>query len=141
MPRDPKDVVRTVERLWSSGKLDELDGYFAPSFKPETGFPQLPPGLEGAKAAHMGALHAFPDRKTEIVDLVANGNKVVVRMRVTGTNRGGVPPLGVPANGAKVDFQWISIYQVKGGKIVDHWAVNDGLTLLRQLGGWKPPAA
>jgi predicted ester cyclase len=89
--------------------------------------------------AHQASMQAFPDRKTEIVDIFGSGDKVCVRLRVTGTNEGGVPWIGAPANGAKVDFQWISIYDVKDGKITKHAGVNDLTTLMMQLGVWQPP--
>lgn len=135
------DIVRRVEELWDAQKLDELDGYFAPGFAPSSAVPMLPKGLEGAKMAHQMSMQAFPDRKTEIVDIFAQGDKVCTRLRVTGTNKGGLPWLSVPANDKKVDFEWISIYEVKGGKVANHWAVNDGITLLTQLGAMKPPGS
>lgn len=141
MARDPVQVVRTVEGIWHSGKLDELDDYFAPDFASEATMPGLPPGLEGAKMAHQGSMQSFPNRKVEIVDLFGSGEKVCVRCRVTGTNKGGVAPLGVPANNNKIDFEWISIYTVRKGRIVGHNALNDGLTLLTQLGAMPGPGS
>lgn len=139
MTKSAKEVVLAVEKAWAANKLDELDQYFADSFKPETTIPQLPPGLEGAKMAHGMAMQSFPDRKVEVVEVVEDGTKVCVRQRVTGTNKGGFPAFGVPANNKKIDFQWISIYEVRRGKIVDHHSINDALTLLIQLGAITPP--
>lgn len=136
---DPKDVVRTVEELWGAGKLDELDHYFDPAFASHSSVPGLPPTLATAKMAHQMSMQAFPDRRTEIQDIVAEGDKVAVRVRLTGTNTGGLPWFGVGANGAKVDFEFMAIYQVRDGKIVGHWGVND-LAILIQLGAFTPPA-
>jgi predicted ester cyclase len=141
MARDPVQVVRTVEGIWDSGKLDELDDYFASDFRSEATMPGLPPGLEGAKMAHQGTMQAFPDRKVEILDVFGSGEKVAVRCRVTGTNKGGVAAFGVPANGKKIDFEWFSIYTVRKGKIVGHAALNDGMTLLTQLGAIPAPGS
>ena len=41
--------------------------------------------------AHQGVMQSFPDRKTEILDLVEQGDTVCIRSRVTGTNQGGFP--------------------------------------------------
>ena len=79
------------------------------------------------------AIQALPDRKTEIQEMVAEDDRVAVRIRMTGTNTGGFPFLNVPANGNKVDIEWISIYTVKDGKAVDHRAVMDLAGLMQQL--------
>ena len=139
MAKSAKDVVRFVEETWNAGKLDELDGYFSPDFVAESAVPMLPKGLEGAKMAHGMSMQAFPDRKTEILEIIEDGDKVAVRMRMTGTNKGGVPWFGAPANNNKVDVQYIGIYDVKKGKITGHRAVIDGFTMLGQLGVFTPP--
>jgi len=129
-----KNVVRQIEEAWDANQLDKLDPLFAPEFKQWSGFPGMPPTMESAKQAHMMAMQAMPNRKTEIQEMVAEGDKVTVRIRMTGTNTGGFPMLGVPANGNKVDIEWISIYTVKDGKATDHRAVMDLMGLMQQLG-------
>jgi predicted ester cyclase len=133
------DIVRRVEELWDTGKVDELDQYFADSFTSSSGPPGMPPTLDTAKMSHAMSMSAFPDRKTEIQDIFSSGDKVCVRIRTTGTNTGGLPPFGIEANNKPIDFEWISIYEVKKGKITGHWAVNDGIALLTQLGAFTRP--
>jgi predicted ester cyclase len=138
---DNVEIVRTVEDLWNSNKLDELDQYFAPDFSNASGVPMLPKGLAGAKMAHQASMAAFPDRNVDVLDAFgsADGNRVVVRARLTGTNQGGAPWLGVgEGNGKQVDFEFIGIYELSGGKIVGHWGVNDGLMAAIQVGGLTP---
>ncbi len=134
-----KEVVRAVEEAWETGNLDVLDQYFAEGYAPGSAVPGLPPGLAGAKMAHGGAMQTFPDRHVEIEDMVAEGDKVAIRCRVTGTNDGGFQLFGVGPNGNKVDFEWISIYTLKDGKIVDHVGLNDALKLGQQLGAIPMP--
>jgi len=129
-----KNVVRQIEETWNRNELDKLDGLFAPEFKQWSGFPGMPATMESAKQAHTMSIAAMPDRKTEIQEMVAEGDKVTARIRMTGTNTGGFPMLGVPANGNKVDIEWISIYGVKDGKATEHRAVMDLMGLMQQLG-------
>lgn len=129
-----KSIVRQVEEAWDSGNLDALDNLFAPDFIARNAVPGMPPGLQGAKMAHMGSVQALPDRRTTIEDMLAEEDYVVARVRMTGTNQGGFPWLGIPANGNRVDIQWTSIYRLANGKIVEHSAVMDMLGLLQQLG-------
>ena len=135
-----KRVVRSIEEAWDANKLDDLDRYFSPDFAQHSGVPGMPPGLGSAKMAHQMVMQAFPDRKMEIVDILAEGDKVFVRTRVTGTNRGGAFWLGAPEpNNRTIDFESWSVYQLRDGKVIDHWGLNDVFAAMIQLGALQPP--
>ena len=139
---DNKKTVQLVEEAWNRGDLPALDEHFSPKFDNSmSAIPGLPSGLEGAKMAHGGAMQSFPDRKVEILELIGEGDKVFVRNRVTGTNKGGFPFLGAPANDAKIDFQAVGVYSFdKRGKITSHYGLNDAFMLGIQLGAITPPS-
>ena len=137
---DNKKVVRAIEEAWDSGKLDELSQHFSPTFHNHSGVPGMPSDIETLKMVHGQSMGAMPDRKVEILDMVGEGDKVVVRCRCTGTNKGGFPFFGVAEpNNAKIEFEFIGIYRLEGGKVVEHWGVNDGTAILAQIGAWTPP--
>lgn len=138
MPDTNKEVVRKIEEAWDAGRLDELDQYFAPGFRSHASAPGSPPGLEGAKMAHQMAMAAFPDRKMRILDLVAEGDKVLVRTELTGTNKGGLPWLGVPANDRQIKIEAWSVYRLEDGRVIEHWGLNDVYALSIQLGVLQP---
>ena len=76
---------------------------------------------------------AFPDFEMEIVDLIAEGEKVVARFKCSGTHRG--EWLGVPATGRRFEnVDEIYIFDVHDGKLVSALGVEDNLSRLRQLG-------
>jgi predicted ester cyclase len=76
---------------------------------------------------------AFPDFEMEIVDLIAEGDKVVAHFKCSGTHRG--EWLGVPSTGRRFEnVDEIYIFQVQDGKLVSALGVEDNLTRLRQLG-------
>lgn len=131
-----KDIIRAIEEAWDRNETDALDQHFAPDFNnAQSGTPGLPVGLAGAKIAHGGAMVSFPDRRVRILDLIAEGDKVFVRSRITGTNTGGAAFLGAPEpNGAKVDFEMWGVYQLRDGKVIAHWGLNDGVTAMAQVG-------
>ncbi len=139
---DNKKTVQLIEEAWGRSDLGALDQYFAPNFDNSKALPPgLPMGLDTAKMLHPVAMKAFPDRKTEIVELIGEGNKVTARIRVTGTNTGGFEFYGAPANDAKVDFDALSIYTFdKKGKVAAHYGLNDAYLLGVQLGANTPPA-
>jgi hypothetical protein len=71
-----RDTVRAIEEAWNTGRLDDLDPYFAPSFDNSASMtPGLPPGLAGAKMAHQGVMQSFPDRAVEIQTVVEDGDR------------------------------------------------------------------
>lgn len=141
MSEQNKSIVRQIEEAWNANQLDKLDAFFAPGFAQHSGPPpNLPQGLEGSKATHQMGMQAMPDRRASIEDMVAEGDQVAVRLRLTGTNTGGFPWFNIPANGKSVDVEWISIYRLQDGKVVDHRAVMDIMGLMQQLGAIPSPA-
>jgi predicted ester cyclase len=83
---------------------------------------------------------SFPDFQMEVVDLVAEGDRVVAHFRCSGTHAG--PWLGHPATGRRFqDVDEIYIFSVCDGRLSSAVAVEDNLTRLRQLGLFPPPTA
>lgn len=140
MSESNKQLVVRVEEAWAANDLDALDALIAPDLVSHDAIPGMPPGLAGAKAAHTMFMASFPDRQVTIEDVVADGDRVAVRTTVRGTNTGGVPFLNVPANGRKIEIGSISVYRVAGGRVVEHWGLNDATALMMQLGAIQPPA-
>ena len=102
---------------------------------------QPPTGPEGLKRVFKSLLAAFPDRKYNIEDILAIGDKVVCRITVSGTHQGlpEIPAEGgmlmtVPPTGKAYTVQQIHIFRVANGKIAEHWAVRDDLGMIQQLG-------
>jgi len=75
---------------------------------------------------------AFPDLHFTIEDMVAEGDKVAVRLTGTGTNKGEFR--GIPPTNKKVTLWEIQIDRVAGGKFVEGWSRYDTLGLMQQLG-------
>jgi len=68
-----------------------------------------------------------------VEDLIASGDKVMARVRATGTPRGEF--MGVPPAGKQVEVQLIDIMRFNGaGLVCEHWGVADMLSLMQQLG-------
>ncbi len=76
---------------------------------------------------------SFPDFSMRIVDLVAEGDKVVAHFKCSGTHRG--EWLGVAPTGQRFeDVDEIYIFTVRGGKLSSALGVEDNLSRMRQLG-------
>jgi predicted ester cyclase len=76
---------------------------------------------------------AFPDLQTTIEDMVAEGDKVVVRFRGRGTHQGETEAFG-PPTGKRMEMTGITINRVSDGKIVEAWTNSDALGMMQQLG-------
>ena len=75
---------------------------------------------------------AFPDYTHSIEEVIAKGDKVVARCTYTGTHEGEF--MGIPPSGNTFKYLGIHVWQLKDGKIVEGWALEDMLYLMEQLG-------
>jgi predicted SnoaL-like aldol condensation-catalyzing enzyme len=111
-----KAFVRNhFEQFVNRKNLDIGDVNFAPEFidRGSDVPPGIPPGPEGAKAYVGGALKKFPDMHVTIEDVVAEGDKVVVRNTWTGTDS---------ETGTKLKFAGIVIWRIAHRQLVERWA-------------------
>ena len=129
-----KAIVRQmVEEIFNRGNMSRADEFLAPDFVERE---ELPPGIprdrEGVKQLTAMMRSAFPDFKATIDDIVAEGDKVVIRQTWSGTHKGEF--MGVPPTGKSVSFGVIDILRIAGGKCVEHWGQMDNMGLMQQLG-------
>ena len=127
-----KAIVRRYQEIYNSNNLDALTEVVSEELRTPKIMPGIPSGIEGAKVAHQIMLTGFPDYQTVIDDLIAEGDKVVARITMSGTHTGVF--MGIPPTGKYVEFTGIYIAQIVNGKIVEHWGEEDGVSLLAQLG-------
>jgi steroid delta-isomerase-like uncharacterized protein len=130
-----KNIIRRYQECYNTNQLDGLDEIMAFDVLTPKIMPEMPSGLDGAKAVHQKTLVGMPDFRTEIQDLIAENDKVVARVIMTGTHTGNF--YGIPATGKHVEFSGIFIARIVEGKIVEHWGEEDSFSLLKQLGVHK----
>jgi len=128
-----KELIRAYTRdVFDQGNVDAVDRYLAPDFLNHvTGRS----GTEDFKrlAAELGSA---PDTSNVIEFMVAEGDLVVALMTVTRTVRSNTTIFGyaVEGRGQSYTVHHIHIYRVADGKIQEHWALRDDISMLRQLG-------
>ena len=133
-------AARIPLEAFNQGKLEVIDEVIADdSVDHGTLPPGMPAGKEGIKALVKALRRAFPDYKSTIDLQVAEGDLVVQRATTTGTMKGEFA--GMPPSGKKATWEAIHISRIKGDKIVEHWAVQDQLGMLQQLGFIPTPEA
>lgn len=71
----------------------------------------------------------------DIGDVVGEGDKVLVRLKMRGKHTG--PFMGVAPTGNWINIDVMDFFRVTEGRLVEHWALMDNLSLLQQLGAVK----
>jgi predicted ester cyclase len=96
------------------------------------------PGREGLKQAFELFRRATPGSH-EILDQVAEGEKVVTRLRAVGTHEDDLP--GIQRTGNRLEVTATVVHRIQNGKIVEKWSDRNELALLQQLGVVSVPGA
>jgi len=137
MSEENKAIVRRIFRdFLNAGNLEAANDLFAPDFVNHSPGRRTTPDREGLKQ-FIAYLHAaFPDVSWTIDDLVADGDRVAIRMTLRGTHTGDL--FGIPPTGKRIDMAAMTILRFAGGKAVERWNVSDDLLLLQQIGVIPP---
>lgn len=128
-----KAVIQRAEaEVWNKGNLAAVDGIYAPDF-----VCHFVDGIEwrgqaGIKAAVASHRKSFPDWHEQVEDVVAEGDRVAIRIHSTGTQLGAFN--GIPPTGRKVSIDEFHIFRLEHGKIAEQWGMPDVHGLLEQLG-------
>jgi steroid delta-isomerase-like uncharacterized protein len=136
-PEDKKAIVRRfVDEVQTAHRLDVMDDLLSSDFVDHMAGSR-PPYIEGAKRLFTTLFTALPDLRATIHEQTVDGDMVWTRKEFQGTHLG--PLMGLPPSGKAVSFEAIEILRIADGKIVEHWAVSDMLSLLQQIGALPSP--
>src|SRR3954451_13402062 len=118
---------------FNARELDVLDAITAPDFVNHNALAGTPRGPEGHRQVVERLWKAFPDAHFEIEHLASDGDTVICIGTMSGTHEGTL--LGVRATGRKVEWRQCHMYRFdESGRTVEHDAIRDDVSLLRQLG-------
>ena len=90
-------------------------------------------GRDNFKKAVAEFTDAMPDLKITIHDMLAEGDKVAIRLTESGTHTG-AEFAGVPPTGNRITWTCIGIYRIENGRLVEEWFNEDSLGIKQQLG-------
>jgi steroid delta-isomerase-like uncharacterized protein len=133
--------LRRFYELINKGDVEGAGDLLADDFIEHEVAPGMSPTKTGTKELFAMMIAAFPDLRFEAEDVLAEGNKVVGRATVTGTNTGSF--MGMPATDKTIDIQAIDIIHFgEDGLAHEHWGIMDMLSMMQQLGAVPggPPA-
>lgn len=117
-------VVRFIEEVINGRRHELIDELFAPELAAEV------------RKYHSGN-DPFPDGREEIRDIVAEGDRVMVRWNLEATHRGEY--LGIPATNKPVELIGFAVYYLENGRIVDDLMLMSNYGFLKQVGAVITP--
>jgi predicted ester cyclase len=128
-----KALVRRFYEEIDKGNLAAMDELVAEDYVDHS--PPPFPGLGTGRAGLKQAFEIFWEATRgyhKIEDQIAEGNKVVTRMRAYGSHEGDLP--GIPRTGNKLEMTATVIHRIEDGKLAEKWSGKDELGFLQQLG-------
>jgi steroid delta-isomerase-like uncharacterized protein len=126
-------VLRSERELWSKGNLAVADELYSPDFVCHFVIGPEWRGREGIKEEVRKHRISFPDWNERVDDIIAEGDRVVIRFTSTGTQRGEFG--GIAPTGKRVSIQEVAIFRLANGKIAEQWGFPDLNGLMEQLRG------
>lgn len=124
---------RFYEEVFHQSNVTAIDEVMAPNFVNHSAS-QL--GLTAGDLEHVTqfvsmVMQVFPDLHYTVEDLVAEGDKVVARLTISGTQQGAF--MGMPPTGKHATISDVEIFRITGGKAVENWVQADFLSMVQQL--------
>jgi steroid delta-isomerase-like uncharacterized protein len=133
MSRSNQEVIRLVcEEAWSKGQVALVDELYAENFVNLNPTPGIPPNREGIKMEIAAYHQAFPDMSISFGDIVSEGDTVVARYTIRGTNSGEL--MGAPPTGKSVELASVSFLKIANGQVIEEFSLSDMATMFQQLG-------
>ena len=134
---DNKEIYRRFcADVLNGNNIERATQFLDPVVVSHSPLPEQQPGSDGFIASLTAMRAAFPDLNAVATHLVAEGEFVAARLQVSATHSGDF--FGIRATGRRIQYEEQVFVRFAGGRIVEHWAVADGLSILQQLDGQTP---
>jgi steroid delta-isomerase-like uncharacterized protein len=130
-------VLAFIKDVLAEHHGDHAARYMTPDIQFHAGTVGTVVGSAQVAGVLSGVVTAIPDLDPAVKDIFGEGNEVVVRLVVSGTQTGDL--LGTPASGRQVRWDAVDVYQLKGGKIRQEWAAEDLTAILHDTGTYTAP--
>lgn len=126
-----KAAANFFEEIWNKKDESAIDRFIAVDAAGND--PKFGVGRESFRLQWKKWISAFPDLHFDVQEIIAEGDRVATRWRLTGTHTG-TEYLGVHAQGAKISVDGVSIDTIKDGIVLEGFDAWDALGFREQLG-------
>jgi predicted ester cyclase len=124
-----KDLIRRWIEFSNTGFSGSLDDFIAADYIGHLGATRM--DRNELERLERQFCVAFPDAHYGIDDLIAEGDRVVLRTTTRATHRGRFE--GIEPTGRSVEFTGLVVYRIRDGLIAESWGEIDFLRLIREL--------
>jgi predicted ester cyclase len=131
--QDKAAAVRFLEEVFPANDESAVLAVLDENFVNHEAPPGTPPGPGGAIMFMKMLAGAFSDQRWTIHQVIAEGETVAIHCTHSGRHTGDF--FGVPATGRSFAYKQMHMIKMRNGKGIEHWAVRDDATLMRQLTG------
>ena len=135
-----KEIIRkyfkAIDEEGKTANAEILNDFLSEDFIEHDPAPGIPPTRDGWKQLFKMFAEATPGYHV-INDLIAEDDRVVAHITAYGKHVGTI--FGIPATNKEFSMKGIVIWRLKNGKITEHWAQNDMVGMMIQLGVMQPP--
>jgi steroid delta-isomerase-like uncharacterized protein len=132
LERNKAVVRRFIDEIFLGGNFDSVDELLTEDFLPHT-WGSMQPGRDGLKEAIQRVQAGISDERMQIHDIIAEGDRVAVRLTSSATHTGDF--MGLPASGKRYEIGEIHIFRLDDGRVAEHWHQADFMGMMKQLGG------
>jgi len=127
-----KGIARDLFKAIDEGNAEQILAFLADDFALTAPGVIEPLGRDMLPQLRNAHYKAFPDWRHFIEDVIADGDKVVVKLIQKGTHEAEYE--GIPATGVKATMPAMHLLTIVDGKIKEMFAIEDYLGLNQQLG-------
>lgn len=129
-------ATRFYSEVINKGDSVAMHLIMAENFIDHFALPNQPKGIEGFKQFLTMVTTGFPDIQVKVEDMINEGDKVVVRLTISGTQTG-VLMGNIPPSGKQATWTGIDILKIENGIITERWSHRDMLGMMKQIGAIK----
>jgi len=128
-------VLRYYDEVWRAGNVDAIDELLTPDHVDET----PPPGFDGTRDGQKQIATLMrdtsKDKTMQVLDVVADGDRVAGVWRMTWTQIGDLWGM-VPADGQTIELHGMDYFQIRDGRIARTRHVENWLEVVAKLGAF-----
>ncbi len=126
------ELIRNANETWMKRDYENIREFFAPNFAYYSPSNSKPLNLDEVIEHVKMFLNTFPDFTVIYEDIIAKGDKVIVREITRCTHQ--VEAYGIPPTGNEIESSEIAIFRIENGMIAEGWQESNVLRLYQQLG-------
>ena len=131
-PEETRALVHRLFDLWNEGDTSAIPELYHREYRADYLPYSYRQGLEGIREMVTNARIANPDYHEELLDVLVDGDRAAVRLRIAFTHTSPAGP--IPATGRRISYEELLLLTFREGKVLAQRGIPDNLSMLRQMG-------